>query len=65
MVKVDYKAIELTPEETEAAILEGKKVKYFREKHRHYWEQLQKNETNQADDTIEESFAKALPKANP
>lgn len=34
-----YRDIELTHEEIEAAILEGKKRKYFREKHKDYWEE--------------------------
>jgi hypothetical protein len=34
--------IVLTEEETAAAIVEGKKAKYFREKHREYWDGLEK-----------------------
>lgn len=33
-----YESIELTPEEIEAALLEGRKKKYFHVKHREYWE---------------------------
>lgn len=32
-----YGHIELTPEEYTAAILEGKKKKYFHEKHKDHW----------------------------
>jgi hypothetical protein len=33
-----YDSIELTPEELQAAILDGKKRKYFKEKNQAYWE---------------------------
>lgn len=32
-----YDKIELTEEEIKAAILEGKKRKYFKEQHKDYW----------------------------
>ena len=34
-----YGEIELTPEEQADAILEGKKKKYFHEKHKDHWEE--------------------------
>jgi hypothetical protein len=34
---LDYSSIELTEEELKEAILEGKRKKYFREKHRDDW----------------------------
>lgn len=36
-----YGKIELTPEEITEALLEGKKRKYFREKHKAYWEEME------------------------
>jgi hypothetical protein len=33
-----YEKVELTEEEIKAAILEGKKKKYFHEKNKGYWE---------------------------
>jgi hypothetical protein len=43
-----YRNIELTPEEIEEAIFEGKKKKYFREKHKPYWEEQEgKNKKKQ------------------
>jgi hypothetical protein len=33
-----YDSIELTPEELQAAILEEKKRKYFKEKNKDYWQ---------------------------
>ena len=36
-----YEYVELTPEEIEAAILEGKKRKYFHEKSKDYWASLE------------------------
>ena len=38
----DYESIELTEEETKAAILEAKKKKYFHEKHREYWQEQER-----------------------
>ena len=37
-----YDAIELTEEELKAAILEGKKKKYFHEKNKDYWEKQER-----------------------
>jgi hypothetical protein len=34
-----YDSIELTPEEIEAALFEARVKKYFREKHKAYWEE--------------------------
>lgn len=38
MTNTIYDSVELTEEETKAAILEAKKKKYFHEKHKDYWE---------------------------
>jgi hypothetical protein len=38
----EIEAIELTPEELDDAIYEGKVKKYFREKHAPYWEEKEK-----------------------
>ena len=40
--QVNYDAVELTEDELKAAILEGKKRKYFREKHADYWQDQEK-----------------------
>ena len=40
--QVNYDAVELTEDELKAAILEGKKRKYFREKHADYWQDHEK-----------------------
>lgn len=37
-----YEAIELTEEEIKAAILEGKKRKFFKERSKEYWQSLEK-----------------------
>lgn len=42
---MDYNSIELTPEELAAAILEGKKKKYFHERSKDYWASLEKGKT--------------------
>jgi hypothetical protein len=39
MIPDPYKDIELTPEEIEAALYEGKKKKYFHEKSKEYWQE--------------------------
>lgn len=36
---MDYNSIELTPEEIEAAIMEGKKKKFFRIRNADYWKE--------------------------
>lgn len=36
-----YDTVELTEDEIKAAILEGKKKKYFHEKYKDYWEALE------------------------
>lgn len=42
-----YNSIELTPEELQSAILEGKKKKYFHEKNKGHWASLEKGTTKQ------------------
>lgn len=37
-----FEKVELTEDEIKAAILEGKKRKYFREQHRDYWIEVEK-----------------------
>jgi hypothetical protein len=37
--KAFYQSIELTPEEVEEAIFEGKKKKHFHEKNKEYWQE--------------------------
>jgi cytochrome b subunit of formate dehydrogenase len=39
---IDFNSIELTPEEIKEALYEGKKKKYFREKHAPYWQEQEK-----------------------
>lgn len=41
-MKSFYESIELTDEELKAAILEGKKKKYFKEQHKDYWIEAEK-----------------------
>ena len=36
-----YKSIELSESEIEAALLEARKRKYFKEKHADYWRQME------------------------
>ncbi len=43
--------VELTPEELEAAIWEGKIKKYFKEKHKHYWDEQEKEHRKTGRDT--------------
>ena len=38
---MNYDSVELNEEEMNAAILEGKKKKYFHEKNKAYWEKLE------------------------
>lgn len=38
-VREQIVAVQLTPEEQEAAIWEGKRKKFFHEKHKDYWQQ--------------------------
>ena len=45
-----YDSIELTEEEIAAAILEGKKRKYFHTKHAEYWAAQEKNRRGAARD---------------
>jgi hypothetical protein len=42
-----YESIELTEEEIREAIFEGKVKKYFREKHKQYWEEKENGNTKQ------------------
>lgn len=43
MIKtIPFEAIELTDDEVKEAILEGKKKKYFHEKHSEYWIEQEK-----------------------
>lgn len=37
----EYDHIKLCPEEIEAAILEGKKKKYFHDKHKDFWIEIE------------------------
>lgn len=39
--EIFYSLIELTEEEKDAAILEGKKRKYFKSQHSAYWQSLE------------------------
>lgn len=41
----EYEKVILTPEEEMDAILEGKRKKYFHEKHKAYWEEKEKPKT--------------------
>ena len=41
-----YDKIELTDEELKAAILEGKKKKYFHDKNKEHWQKLKKEKKN-------------------
>ena len=36
--KADFESVELTEEEIKAALLEGKKKKWFHEKNKEYWD---------------------------
>lgn len=38
---MNYDSVELDDEELKAAILEGKKRKYFKTKHQDYWQKLE------------------------
>lgn len=40
--KEKIKAVVLTPEEIELAIIEGKTKKYFHEKHKPYWDEQER-----------------------
>lgn len=53
---MDYNSIELTPEEIEAAILEGKKKKFFRLRNADYWKDLDLGK-----DSTEYYFKPSLP----
>jgi hypothetical protein len=60
MTDLDFEKIELTDEETKAAILEGKKKKFFHERNKDHWPKIDSEITTEAERLREEDLKKII-----